>query len=322
METKLFFNNGRSALKAGLKILNLKKKDEVLVPEFICDSVIQPFKDLNITPIFFNVKNNLNPNWKDVSKKFNQNTKAIMMIHFFGFPNEIEKFYKFKKNKKIYLIEDYCHGKNGKYKNSFLGNFGDISFSSIKKIIPIVKSGGILQINLKTINSNYKFINNLQKVNSYNFINKLFHQLKVIKKFYLKKFKYEIFRKKYEIYNSIEYAKKTKFFIGDNMSLNIIKKFNFDKEKKRRFNSYKKLEKIFNKKNIKPFFKINKDIMPWYFVGKTNLGIVGRKKLFKWCWKNNIDCFSWPKFPKEIENRLQNKKNWNSIICVSLKESQ
>ena len=52
METKLFFNNGRSALKAGLKILNLKKKDEVLVPEFICDSVIQPFKDLNITPIF------------------------------------------------------------------------------------------------------------------------------------------------------------------------------------------------------------------------------------------------------------------------------
>lgn len=321
METKFFFNNGRSALKAGLKILNLKHKNEVLVPEFICDSVIQSFKDLDIKPVFFKVKNNLNPDWKDVYKNYNQNTRAILMVHFFGFPNEIEKFCKFKKNKKIYLIEDYCHGYNGIYKDSFLGNFGDISFSSIKKIVPTLKSGGVLKINLKTLSSKYKSFNNLQKLNNYNPVRQLVLKLKMIKNFFFKIFKYEIFRKKYEDYNSIEHTKKTKFIMGDDLSFNIIKKFNFNKERKRRVNSYKKLEKIFKKKKVKPFFKINKNIMPWYFVGKINLSKLDRKELFRWCWKNDYDCFSWPKFPKETENKVQNKKNWNSIICVSLKEN-
>ena len=59
-----------------------------------------------------------------------------MMIHYFGFPNEIKKFLNFKKQKKIFLIEDYCHGFNGKINNFELGKIGDFSFSSLKKYFP------------------------------------------------------------------------------------------------------------------------------------------------------------------------------------------
>ena len=126
-------------MKAGLILLDIKEKDEVMIPEFICDSVLQPFNELKIRPIFFKVHDNLNPNWKDVNKKYTTKTKAIMMTHFFGFPNEINLFKKFKKDKNILLIEDYCHGYNGKFYGKKIGSFGDISFSSLKKNFTYIK---------------------------------------------------------------------------------------------------------------------------------------------------------------------------------------
>ena len=41
MKEILYFNNGRSALDVGIKILSLKKGSEILVPEIICDVVIE-----------------------------------------------------------------------------------------------------------------------------------------------------------------------------------------------------------------------------------------------------------------------------------------
>ena len=69
MKNILFFNNGRSSLKAGLLLLDLEKKNEVLVPQYICDSVIQPFKELNLKVVFFKQNRSLFPIWNDVKKK-------------------------------------------------------------------------------------------------------------------------------------------------------------------------------------------------------------------------------------------------------------
>ena len=106
MDKNLFFFNGRSALRAGLLLLKLNKNDEVLVPQFICDTALDPYRDLKIKIVFYKIDFNLKPIWEDVKKKYNKKTKAIMMIHYFGFPNDISKFLNFKKKKKIFLIED------------------------------------------------------------------------------------------------------------------------------------------------------------------------------------------------------------------------
>ena len=193
MDKNLFFLNGRSALMAGLMILKFQKDDEVLIPQFICDSVLFPFKDLKIKTTFYKIKKNLNPDWVDINKKYSKKTKAIMMIHYFGFPAEIKKFSNFKKKKKIYLIEDYCHGYSGKKNKIKLGNIGDFSFSSLKKIFPDTISGGILKINNKKIH-NTNLIENLKNYKNF----KLF---------------FEIFRKLKNIKTKIE---KTKFFLSKN----------------------------------------------------------------------------------------------------------
>ena len=68
MDKKLFFFNGRSALYAGLILLNLKKHDEVLIPQFICETALHPFRDLKIKIKFYKVGKNLKPIWPDIKK--------------------------------------------------------------------------------------------------------------------------------------------------------------------------------------------------------------------------------------------------------------
>ena len=91
-----------------------------MVPQYICDSVIQPFKELNLKVVFFKQNRSLFPIWNDVKKKISNRTKAILMVHYFGFPNDVENFLKFKLRNNIYLIEDYCHGYEGFYKKNYL----------------------------------------------------------------------------------------------------------------------------------------------------------------------------------------------------------
>jgi dTDP-4-amino-4,6-dideoxygalactose transaminase len=53
---KLFFSSGTAAFKAGLILLNIKSNDEILIPQFVCDVLIQPLKELNIKQIYFKIK--------------------------------------------------------------------------------------------------------------------------------------------------------------------------------------------------------------------------------------------------------------------------
>ena len=66
------------------------------------------------------------------------------MVHFFGYPQNLLKFKKFVKERKIYLIEDNCHSLSIKYKGNVLGATGDIAIDSPRKIINDLYSGGRL----------------------------------------------------------------------------------------------------------------------------------------------------------------------------------
>ena len=70
------------------------------------------------------------------------------MVHYFGFPQNINKFQELSKKKSWFLIEDNAHGHGGYYNNELLGTFGDIGISSPRKSLRL-NSGGILYINKK-----------------------------------------------------------------------------------------------------------------------------------------------------------------------------
>ena len=284
-----------------------------MLPQFICDSVLHPFKDLKIKVTYYEIDKSFSPNWKDIEKKYNKKTKAIMMVHYFGYPSEIKKFLNFKKKKKIFLIEDYCHGYGGKENKYRLGSLGDFSFSSLKKIFPETISGGILKINNDSLN-NISFLNNIKRKKTssliFNFKKKIIDFKHNIKNKYSE-------NQKYADYAASSFAKKTKFLLGDINSYNFLIKKNLFLERKKRFNEFNRIKKIFKSKNVNPLFNLkNRSLLPWYFVGKIDKK--NRKNIFVWASLKGLKVFSWPKFPNQVEKIKLNKSNWENIICVKL----
>ena len=106
----------------------LKKGDEVLIPSVCWPTSLWPIIQSGLKPIFVDIdKETLNINLKDLEKKISNKTKVLMLIHILGISTNMEKLMKIIKRKKIVLIEDTCEAIGAKYKNKFLGTFGDFS---------------------------------------------------------------------------------------------------------------------------------------------------------------------------------------------------
>ena len=106
----------------------LKKGDEVLIPSVCWPTSLWPIIQSGLKPIFVDIdKETLNINLKDLEKKISNKTKVLMLIHILGISTNMEKLMKIIKRKKIILIEDTCEAIGAKYKNKFLGTFGDFS---------------------------------------------------------------------------------------------------------------------------------------------------------------------------------------------------
>jgi len=142
------FSHARTAFKYGLKTLNIQKEDEILIPDFNCDVMLHPFSQLKIKYNYYEIDNQLKPDWHKLEKLITVKTKAVLMVHYFGQPQNIEKFRNFCNKHKLFLIEDNAHGHGGKFNDKILGTFGDIGISSPRKIIN-TQSGGILFNNTK-----------------------------------------------------------------------------------------------------------------------------------------------------------------------------
>ena len=127
------------ALEISSILINLKQGDEVILPSYGFVSIANAIVLRGAKPVFAEINpEDLNISYEDIIKKTTKKTKAIYIIHYAGNSCEIEKISHYAKSKKIFLIEDTAHAFLGKYKNKFLGTFGDIgvfSFHETKNII-------------------------------------------------------------------------------------------------------------------------------------------------------------------------------------------
>lgn len=310
---KYYFSHARTALFYGLKYYiklgNTNK--EILLPNYICEDLIQPIKELQLKYSYYELNDQLEPNWDDLKNNLNINTRFILMIHYFGKNQNIQNYLDFCKKYNLILIEDNAHGYGGCYDNKNLGDFGNFSISSPRKIFDIF-SGGILNFNDKID----KFEINLQS-----FEEKKRGQII----FYLKKLKFNKIvnkfrrRPKYEDINYFRNNKIKKEFI-DNKSFKILQNINFKEIKKQRHEKYNYWNEFANKNQLTPVFKnMDKDLMPMCFPAFTNSSKES-KKWFKWGWKNNIPIYSWPTLPLELSYKdTKVYKRWEKLICFPLK---
>lgn len=155
--------SGTTALHAAIVSIGLKENDEVLVPAltFFADAsvVIQE----HAIPVFVDVSDkdfNLNP--VDIERKITKKTKAIIVVHLYGQPANLDKLIKIARKYKLVLIEDCAQAMGAKYKNKFVGSFGDISCFSFYQTKHLVtgEGGMILTSNKKYADSLRSLLNN------------------------------------------------------------------------------------------------------------------------------------------------------------------
>ena len=131
----LMLNSGSSANLLAFQCLinpyrkkRLKKGDEVLIPAICWSTSLWPIIQSGLKPIFVDVnRENFNIDLKDLRKKISKKTRALMLIHVLGISTNMDELMKILKKNKIILIEDTCESIGAKYKNKFLGTFGDFS---------------------------------------------------------------------------------------------------------------------------------------------------------------------------------------------------
>lgn len=254
----LLLISGRSALYLGLELLKLSARDEILVPGYVPEGIIKPIVRKRIKYKFYDINIDFSLNVEEIEKRISEQTKAILIIHNFGFPQNIEEFVMLCEEKNIYLIEDCAQAFLSKYNDgSPIGKYGIISIFSLTKTFSI-PDGGVLVLN--NLENDYREeikMKNLEKI--YIFlrdyaINAKSNLLRTV-----------AFRLSYQLLNNfliqpIPMSRK---------SLNILSKIDFSKViRKRRNNFMRYLENIdaFTNKNIiVPFQNLPESACPFGF---------------------------------------------------------
>jgi perosamine synthetase len=128
-------NSGTSSLHLALDLLDLQKGDEVILPAqtFVATGLAVLY--CKATPVFADINYvNGNINTESVRSKITSKTRAILCVHWGGYPCDLNELKELVHNTNIKLIEDSAHALGAKYNNQVIGSISDMSCFSFQAI--------------------------------------------------------------------------------------------------------------------------------------------------------------------------------------------
>ena len=148
-------NSGTDALFLILKSLDIKKGDEIITTCHSWISTSETILNVGAKPVFVDADEDFNINPKLIEKKITRKTKAILIVHLYGLPCNMDKIIKLCKKKNLKLVEDCAQAHFSKYKNKYVGNFGiasAFSFFPTKNLGSFGDAGCVITNNSKIAN--------------------------------------------------------------------------------------------------------------------------------------------------------------------------
>ena len=156
----LLVHSCTAALEMCAILLNVKPKDEIIMPSFTFVSTANAFVLRGAIPVYAEIDSKtLNIDSNKIEKLINKKTKAIVVVHYAGISCDMDQILKIVKKYNLYLIEDAAQVILSKYRNKPLGSMGDLatlSFHETKNIH--CGEGGALLINNKKFIKRAKII--------------------------------------------------------------------------------------------------------------------------------------------------------------------
>jgi dTDP-4-amino-4,6-dideoxygalactose transaminase len=138
------FTNGTVALTLGIKALNLT--GEVITTPFTFPATVQALDWNNLTPVFCDIEpDTFNIDADKIEEKITEKTSAILAVHVFGNPCEVEKIQQIADKYDLKVIYDGAHVFGTKVNGVSIGNFGDMTMFSFHatKLFNTIEGGAL-----------------------------------------------------------------------------------------------------------------------------------------------------------------------------------
>lgn len=142
-------SNGTTALHLALLSLGIGPGDEVIVPAFTMASTWLAVIHAGAKPVFVDCEpDTFNIDPQLIESKISKKTKAVIPVHIYGHPAEMETILKIAKKHKLFVIEDAAEAHGAEYKGKKCGSMGDINcFSFYANKIITTGEGGMVVTN-------------------------------------------------------------------------------------------------------------------------------------------------------------------------------
>jgi len=138
------YSSGRAALYFAVKTAELPRESRFLIPAFHCGVEVEAVRRAGYHVDFYNIKKNLHIDFENMAQRITDKTRALIVIHYFGFPQNMKDVLKFCHDNNLLLIEDCAHSLYSSYKGKLTGGFGDFGIFSLRKTIALPNGGGLL----------------------------------------------------------------------------------------------------------------------------------------------------------------------------------
>lgn len=153
VSTAVAVSSGTAALHTAMAFLDIGPGDEVLVPAITDMGTILGVLLQNAVPVFVDVDwetQNVDPD--DIERHINERTKAIMVVHLYGMPCDMDRIMPIARKHNLYVVEDCAQAHLTEYKGKLVGTIGDIgcfSFQQSKQMT--TGDGGMIITNQEEI---------------------------------------------------------------------------------------------------------------------------------------------------------------------------
>ncbi|HOW70613.1 MAG TPA: aminotransferase class I/II-fold pyridoxal phosphate-dependent enzyme [Phycisphaerae bacterium] len=130
--------NGTSALAAMFFALDLPPGSEIMVPSYTFFATIVPMRLFGLVPVFVDINpRTLNMDLEDARRRLTKGTRAILPVHWFGNPADMDGFCDFAKEKGLIVLEDCAHAHGTSLKGKLMGTWGEMSIFSFQTTKPL-----------------------------------------------------------------------------------------------------------------------------------------------------------------------------------------
>ena len=281
----LMVNSGSSAIILALKVLNLKKNDEVIVPCLNFGTAISSLINVGLKPILTDIDiDTLQIKISEIEKKITKKTKAIMIPNLIGNIPDWKKINFIGKKHKLKIIEDSADTLGAKIGKYSTGKYCDMSITSFygSHVISCAGNGGMLLTNDK------KFYDKAKVLRSWGRLSSLIKDSENINKRLNIKLKGIDYDKKF-VFSEAGYNFEPSE-IGASFGLVQLKKFNyFSKIRNENFNYHKMFFKNYENLFILP--RVSKNVKTNFLAYPLiikNPKFLNKKKLQVFLEKNDI----------------------------------